>query len=64
MKVIRDSAYREIEVVSDGDDELTDEQAQTFAEQHLRDEGADRDWDFDGVERISPQRVVVKFVGW
>ena len=65
MKVMKDRSYREIEVVSDDDDtEMTEAQARTFAEQYLCDEGADRDWEFDCMQRVNGQRVIIQFVGW
>ena len=63
LKVTKDRSYREIEVLGDDDEELTEARARAFAEQYLHDEGSD-DWDFDEVERINSQRVIVKFVWW
>lgn len=59
-RVISDQTIREITIVSFTEDGLTETEARSAAEEILIDEGGD--WEFTDTERISYDRVAVRFV--
>ena len=65
LKVTKDRSYREVTVISDEDEELTEARARAFAQAYLYYNESDcADWDLDDIERVNGQHVIVKFVGW
>ena len=62
-KAISDEIIREITIISFTDDGLSYNEAQSAAEQILDDEGSRFDWECFDTERISYDRVTVRFVG-
>jgi len=62
-KAISDEIIREITIISFTDDGLSYNEAQSAAEEILDDEGSSGDWECFDTERISYDRVTVRFVG-